>query len=376
MNLSMLMCWPDYHLRLFACVLLFLCSPATAQTSPKSKPESQKYEDALDVSFGHDTGLKENQIVVRIISRAQPESEIALEKQNAKFTVTYLTLQKSLWLHLHESLPVPINSHLKTLEVNKTLVPIPTQDASLYASELKDIDLSSTSACVKTPGGKCIEMKDSTTYELLMNGGSTRIRVTDTSRSDFMSSENPRLLGWVLSLRRSVESALAYSTGKLIYAGDMANYKNTYLGVSYTLPSGLVTAPSGNVNNMTLPTLLQACKAPEPGQPKPCVVLIADYILNRPHTESPVGYLNKLASTVPSQGLKSLRPPTQQSYGGFLFARADFSKSEMGEPIFESEFVVFQKNFALGFIFTGATPSEIEDLANSLSTFRADDDRE
>lgn len=369
--------WQEYrhtHDPVFRLVLLVLYSALTAQMSLTQSMGQRTYDQALHAAFGHDKGLRQDQLVIRILSSVQPESEILFEKHNAKTVITYLELKENLWSDFRRSLVKSASEsglHAKIPTVNKSSVPISSEDASLYASELKDINLSTTAARVKTARGNWLETQDTTTYELLINGGTTRVKITDTSTTDFMSSENPRLLGWVLSVRRSVESALAYSAGQLVKTGDTTSYRNSYFAVSYTVPSMLVTTAAGTDGNAggTSGTLLQAWEEPSPGRGRAGVVLLADYVRDRPHVESPIAYLDKFASFIKSQGFKVRRPPTTQKYNGTLFARADFSKSEMGLPIFESEFVIFRKNFALAFIFTGSTLDEIDHLAQSLSSF-------
>lgn len=150
-------------------------------------------------------------------------------------------------------------------------------------------------------------------------------------------------------------------------------YSNSSLGIAYTTPNGMaVTIPALEPgHSYPNPLLLLSARSDDGDrQPRLSMVLMADHLNARPHTETPAAYVQKLASMVIGENEKLLHPPHEEVIGRHRFERADFRETIGRGQLYKSDFVIFRKGYALGFVLMGRTPTDVERLAASLKTFK------
>lgn len=192
---------------LFVCALLAVATPIFAQQPKLFSCPTPAYEKALDARFnGASAGLNDV-IILRILPAHRPESEIVLYQSGNSTAIIHLQLRDSVWARMSSFEKPPKDSECLPGIANTPMqggtVPVPDKDADSLRHAFQQINLAGDH-CIRNRSGKCGTIQDAGFYEVILQGGKERHRITDTAGTEFMS-ENTALLDW----SRKVEAAVA-----------------------------------------------------------------------------------------------------------------------------------------------------------------------
>lgn len=182
---------------------------AAAQDVGKKIPTFERqYGEVLDAFFEHVRGVSETAIILRVWGGLSPEYEIVLDPEITPKSLDIWTAAKPIWGNaygLSGARPATDESIAlaRKIGASKTKVAVPEEQLRELWRRALVVDTSlSEDRPFRDSQGRQVVLLDVPYLEMIIHGGRTRVRVTDTSGSDVVS-ENPLLLRWAIDLEQA-----------------------------------------------------------------------------------------------------------------------------------------------------------------------------
>jgi len=190
---------------------LTLVSVCAMQAQIKQGPSPlQDYTQVLDDFFQQAHGPLKGAVVLRVYGGLLPEYEIVLDPETNPKNLTEYEPKQSIWGNVFDlTASRQTTEHYvaaaRKMRVIKKEFAVPEERIRDLWRRAQAIDTSTVEpGSFKDSKGHEMVIMDAPYFELILNDGAVRTRVTDTSGSDIVSS-NPVLLQWSLD----VESTLS-----------------------------------------------------------------------------------------------------------------------------------------------------------------------
>jgi hypothetical protein len=171
----------------------------------RSDPVNVEYPRILDAYFEHLRGVSATAVILRVSGGLSLEYEIVLDPEVSPKSITRWAATNGIWGNVFD-LARPKRSTQEYISDSYT-IPASHKESSVPEERVRNlwrrslvIDVSTSErGPFKDSKGHTVVMLDAPYYEMITNGGKTRVRVTDTSNTKIMSS-NPELLHWAREL--------------------------------------------------------------------------------------------------------------------------------------------------------------------------------
>ena len=334
------------------CLSLCVLLSGSLSAQKDSVPVQSGSKQALDGGSAAKKELLDQEILVRLLPVSGAGAEIDIQQAERDFRATF-------------SEPAEQPSKKAAL-----VIPLSSYEVKLYVKEFDDLVPSLEKSTPCPPPIACTANGDGTTYEIsARRGARIDISIRDAEGAP-LNSEQTMVLNWAKSLRRTVAYALAPSS--LVSVNQSRVYQNSYLGFSYVIPDRFEVQAATGAQQVSEPPPLQAHEKSKDGKPGGVIVIFLDYRLGRKGVGTPLSYLKKQADFFGrNSSIEVLGDPTVEKFADIAFARIKMRKdSEGSTAVYEAEYVVFRKDFAVTFVFAAPTANELNQLEQTLSTFK------
>jgi len=195
-----------------ALVVLAVAGATAADPIKQCKSDDGEYVRVLDSYFAHARGSSSSAVVLRVYGGLLPEYEIVIDPSVSTHVVFRYTPKKAIWSNVYDGAFIGKHRTLADYSARAIMVPVVTPQFEIPESQLRDLVTMSKSvdtiACEHLPlhdsKGHDYLIEDAPWFEIIMDGGHTNAKVTDTSDSKEIVSQNPSLLQWAISLQNAI----------------------------------------------------------------------------------------------------------------------------------------------------------------------------
>jgi hypothetical protein len=168
------------------------------------------YYQALDVAVPQTSGTTRI-ATIKILPSFQPDTAITFDMTSQGLEISRFVFPKELWVELSvyarssPKLPSQCLALAKTIKLDRTVVPMDRGLAQRYIDELRKIDFT-VDRCPRSKAGVCYYVLDGRSFVVQLDDGRSA-QITDVSKMNGMSSQNPALSDWIARLFSEIRSA-------------------------------------------------------------------------------------------------------------------------------------------------------------------------
>jgi hypothetical protein len=167
------------------------------------------YDHAVNLEFDQAIGAGEALAMVEVLPSFRPEYAIAIQRTSDGISVYRLQARQplagELGLFTKRQTASQCIEYARTVSVDRTVIPMPSQQVEDFISTLQKIDFQ-TDRCPRRRTGDCAFFLDGTSIVVRRLGGATA-RLTDIDGSNNVISENLELYRWAKKFLRAAKVA-------------------------------------------------------------------------------------------------------------------------------------------------------------------------